>query len=298
MKTCVLLASLTLSLLAVARQQEPLLPPLEFVESLLNDADDKPQIPAESFLAVLGADKLCDNTTTVMLSAPGVGSLTFFDGKVYARNNTKTGLELPVAWTVAALKQYPDRFAVFHKDPFGKEYYLYDNSGHLSVTTSSSSAGRYLVRYTSDLKQPSMVLSTADRCVAVYPDDDKVYLQSNSPCTPLVFRKIEASGAASGAGDDALSTRAPIKWYSPTGSAENPTCPNTLKKYMTQYKNGELNELMAMSHGELHALGWPENLGNFIKALPLSIVAAGVCGIACGLDSVHCVPCKGEGGII
>ncbi|KAI3319673.1 hypothetical protein HD806DRAFT_257847 [Xylariaceae sp. AK1471] len=300
MKTHVLFASLALPLLAIAREQVPLQhqSPLEFVDRLFQDPDEKPQLPPESFLSMLDTNKLCGNVSTVMLSAGGMGSLTFSDGKAYVRNNTENGLSVPVSWTIAALKQDAERFAVFHTDPFGTKYYLYDNGGHLSITTSSSSAGRYLVRYTSDLKQPSVVLSAASRCLAVYPGDDKVYLQDNSPCTPLVFRKVEASGTARGSGGEALDAVAPIRWYDPVGKEENPTCPSTLKKYMNKYKSGELNELMALSRDEMHAQGWPDNLGNFISTLPLSIVAAAACGIACAAGSVHCVPCQGEGGII
>ncbi|KAI0187918.1 hypothetical protein EV127DRAFT_140755 [Xylaria flabelliformis] len=297
MKTQVLLASLALPLLAIAGDQKPMSHPLDFVDRIFKDHDDKPDIPPEHFLSMLEANKLCGNESTVTLEAPGMGFLTFMDGRAYVRNSSDDGLHVPLEWTMALFRDDSQQFAIFTTDPFGRTYYLYNNGGHLTVTSVPDYAGRYSVRYTSNLKPSRIVLSSSERCVTVDRGDDKVYLLDNSPCTPFAFKKIEKSGTGRGSGGEPMDTTIPTKWYNPVDDS-NPTCPSTLKKYMSKYKNGELNELMAMSPDEIHALGWPGNLGNFIMGLPLSIVGAAACGVACAAGSVHCGPCQGEGGII
>jgi len=230
MKTSALFASFTLSLAAIARNQVPLQDqiPLEFAERILRNPNEAPRIPPGNFMSMLDSNKLCENVSTVVLSVPSVGTLTFDDGKAYMRNNSDS-LNLPVTWTIAALKDDSEKFVIYHTDPFGKEYYLYDNGGHLDIITYSSSAGQYKVLYTNTLKRPSLVLSASDRCMTVYRGDDKVYLTDNSPCTPIAFKKVGADIAGDEDGD--LGEIKPIKWYDPASSDKNPTCSGTLTRY-------------------------------------------------------------------
>jgi hypothetical protein len=234
MKISALFASFALPLAAIARSQVPLQDQshLEFAEKILRNSNEEPQIPPGNFMSMLDSNKLCENVSTVILSVPGVGTLTFDDGKAYMRNSSDS-LSLPVTWTIAGLKDYPEEFIIYHTDPFGKEYYLYDNGGHLEIITYSSSAGRYKVLYTNNLKRPSLVLSASERCMTVYRGDDQVYLTDNSPCTPIVFKKVDANIA--GDEDDDLGEIKPIKWYDPASSEENPTCSGTLTKYSKSY---------------------------------------------------------------
>ncbi|KAI1818207.1 hypothetical protein GGS20DRAFT_345237 [Poronia punctata] len=296
MKTSTLFASIALPLVALARHQVPLQnhDPLEFAERILRDPSKEPQTPPGSFLSMLDANKLCDNESTLVLSVPEMGFLTFEEGKLYVRESSQ--LSVPVTWTVSAIENSEDEYRVYHTDPFGKQYYIYDNGGHLEVVTWESSAGRYKVRYTNDLKKPSLILSTSDRCITVRPGDEQVYLADNSPCTPITFKKAESSLSPDESGE--LGVVKPIKWYDPAESEDNPTCSATLTKYLDKYKSGELNGLMAMSRDELTAQGWPENRANFAAGLPYTIVAAAACGIACAAGSSYCNPCTGPGGIV
>ncbi|KAI0198344.1 hypothetical protein F4808DRAFT_472820 [Astrocystis sublimbata] len=135
---------------------------------------------------------------------------------------------------------------------------FYAGRRHLSTTTTPNYTGRYTLRYSSNTKPPRNAFSVDDRCLVTIPFEDKVNSIGNTPCTPFLFKKIESSGSSRSIGGDSMDTKMPTKVVQP----------------MTKYKNGELDELIAMSPDQIHALGWPENLGNFIQALPLSIVAA------------------------